>query len=355
MMGQRLRFYKLNYSGKFEEIITEKPLELFTLYTILAIYIPKEKRMYIWVSKNAGQNLKKFIPQIRQQFNTELPDLRILRNITVESGEEPFDFFEKLDFSKNQLEEHVNAQENKIQPALSEINELKDKSEDLIEKEEYMEAIKISEQIIDSAQRIDDKALIKDQEDLITNLKERNKLKNSFSHILEDGIRIKEKYEDFINSKKFIEAHKIVHQFIQENGEDIDLKSIPEIEELLLKEENMWYNFKIEQESNIQTLQHFESQMNTCLENKFYLEASEVIGKAKDLLSLVGDEELENKWKNFERNYFEQRGHSELFQKYDVTLIEVNNLIEDSQFEEAISKLDSLSEEMKADDKKSEN
>ena len=193
MMEQRPKFYKLNYSGKFEEIITEKPLDLFTLYTILAIYIPKEKRMYIWVSKNATQSLKKFIPGIRQLFNTELPDLRILRNITIESGEEPFDFFEKLDFSKDILEEHIDAQENKIKPAMSEINELKDKLEDLIEKEEYMEAIKISEHIIELAQRIDDKALIKDQEELIINLKERNKLKGSFSHIIEESNRIKGK------------------------------------------------------------------------------------------------------------------------------------------------------------------
>jgi len=346
MMEDQPKFYKLNYSGKFEEIITETPLELFTLYTILAIYIPKEKRMYIWVSKNATQSLRKFIPQIRQLFNVELPDLRILRNITIESGEEPFDFFEKLDFSKNQLEEHVDAQESKIKPAISEINELKEKSEDLIEKEEYMEAIKISDQIIESAQRIDDKALIKDQEDLIANLKERNKLKNLVSHIIEEGNRIKEKYEELISSEKFIEAHKIVNQFVQENGEDTDLKSIPEIEELLLKEENMWYNFKIEQESNIQTLKHFESQIETCLDNKFYLQASDVIAKAKDLLSLVGDEELENQWKEIERTYFEQRGKSELFEKYDTTIIEVNTCIENSQFEEAISKLESLSEEM---------
>ena len=350
MMEQQPKFYKLNYSGKFEEIITKKPLELFTLYTILAIYIPKEKRMYIWVSKNATQSLRKFIPQIRQLFNVELPDLRILRNITIESGEEPFDFFEKLEFSKDHLEEHIDAQESKIKPAISEINELKEKSEDLIEKEEYIEAIKISEQIIESAQKIDDKALIIDQEDLITNLKEKNKLKDSFSHIMEENNRIKVKYEELIKSDKLIEAHKIVYQFVQENGEDIDLKSIPEIEELLLKEENMWYNFKIEQESNIQTLKHFESQIDTCLENKFYLQASEVIAKAKDLLSLVGDEELENKWKEHERNYFEQRGQSELFEKYDNTIIEVNSLSEESQFGEAISKLDSLSEEMKTDE-----
>lgn len=350
MMEERPKFYKLNYSGKFEEILTEKPLELFTLYTILAIYAPKEKRMYIWVSKNATQSLKKFIPQIRQLFNVELPNLRILRNITIESGEEPFDFFEKLDFSKNQLESHIDAQENKIKPAMSEIIELKDKVEELIDKEAYMEAINISENIIEAAQKIDDKALIIDQEDLIANLKERNKLKNAVSHVMEEGNRVKEKYEELVNSEKYIDAHKIVSQFVQENGEDMDLKSIPEIEELLLKEENMWYNFKIEQESNIQTLKHFESQMVTCFENQLYLQASDVISKAKDLLSLVGDEELENKWKDIERNYFEQRGKSELFEKYDTTIIEVNALIEDSQFGEAISKLDLLSEEMKGEE-----
>ena len=278
MMEERPKFYKLNYSGKFEEIITEKPLELFTLYTILAIYVPKEKRMYIWVSKNATQSLKKFIPQIRELFNVELPNLRILRNITIESGEEPFDFFEKLDFSKNQLEDHIDTQENKIKPAMSEINELKDKSEDLIEKEEYMEAINISEKIIEAAQRIDDKALIKDQEDLIANLKERNKLKNVVSHVMEEGNRVKEKYEEFINSERYIDAHKMVFQFVQENGEDVDLKSIPEIEELILKEENMWYNFKIEQESNIQTLKHFESQIDTCFENKTTSIAKRIFG-----------------------------------------------------------------------------
>ncbi len=350
MMEERPKFYKLNYSGKFEEIITENPLELFTLYTILGIYMPKEKRMYIWVSKNATQSLRKFIPQIRELFNIELPNLRILRNITIESGEEPFDFFEKLDFSKNQLEDHIEAQEDKIKPAMSEINELKDKVEELIDKEEYNEAIQISENIIEAAQRIDDKALIKDQEELILSLKERSKLRNVVSHVMEEGNRVKEKYEELINSEKYIGAHKIVNQFVQENGEDIDLNSIPEIEALLLKEENMWYNFKIEQESNIQTLKHFESQMETCFENKLFLQASDVIAKAKDLLSLVGDEELETKWKCIEREYFEHRGKSELFEKYDKTIMEVETLKENSQFGEAISKLVSLSGEMKGEE-----
>ena len=116
MPGNDIKIYKLSYSGTFEEQTNDKPLKLFTLYSILAIYSIKAKKMYIWVGKNATHTLKLFIPQIRELFSQKYPKLRILRNITIESGGETFEFFNLFDFDKNSFEDHIVAQEKVIEP-----------------------------------------------------------------------------------------------------------------------------------------------------------------------------------------------------------------------------------------------
>ena len=115
-----LKIFKLNYSGKFDEVKSENVLDLFSLVNVLAIYVPMQKRMYIWIGKNATQGLKKHIAQTRALFSTqkEFSDLKILRNITIEAGSEPSDFFQFIGFSWEDLNEHLKKQEEVLTPLL---------------------------------------------------------------------------------------------------------------------------------------------------------------------------------------------------------------------------------------------
>jgi len=85
-MSSNIKIFKLNYSGTFKEISEEKLLLSFTLFDILTFYVPNQRLMYIWIGKKVSQSLKKLIPQIRGAISSEYPELKILRNITIESG-----------------------------------------------------------------------------------------------------------------------------------------------------------------------------------------------------------------------------------------------------------------------------
>ena len=177
MEDGNLKFFKLDYSGSFEEIRTDSPLELFTLVDILAIYISIQKRMYIWIGKKATQSLRKYIPQIRTRFSEKLPELKILRNITIESGSEPSDFFQFISFTWTELNSHIEEQEAKLEPILKKIEILKVKVINLANSEEYEEAIRFSEEIIEFSKKVKDKALEKEQRDNIKELKSKAKNK----------------------------------------------------------------------------------------------------------------------------------------------------------------------------------
>ena len=91
-----MKFFKLTYSGSFEELDGEKILDYFNLYNIITIYHPVKKTMYIWTGKRSAQTLKRHIASIRQIFSKEFPRLNVLRYITIESGSESEQFFELI-------------------------------------------------------------------------------------------------------------------------------------------------------------------------------------------------------------------------------------------------------------------
>lgn len=308
MVESDIKIYKLNYSGTFEEQPSDNPIDLFTLYTILAIYSKKSKRMYIWVSKNATNSLKIFIPQIRELFSKKYPKLRILRNITVESGEEPLEFFELFDFEKEIFEDHILTQKKLIEPIFNEISELKDKLDAFIKEGQYQEAIEISEQLINLSKEIKDKSLQGDQEELLSNLKERQKLKKIYIDIEKKGSDIKKEFENLINQNKINEAHELVNNFKKEIEKyEVNLTSIPIIEELFLKEENIWHSTKLEEKSLITKLSMLEKDFKTLLKEENYVKSEEIVQNAIEIIDSISDNDLIQKWNKIKQDFIKQK------------------------------------------------
>ena len=203
-MEGNIRIFKVNYSEELFEPEVKKTLDLFTLNNIICVYVRQKKRMYIWIGKSASQSLKNVIPKIRSIASGEHEDMVILRYITIESGSEPSEFFDMIDFSKKELEEYVNYQETKLAPVISEINDLRENAEVKIKSEEFDAAIVVAKDIIKLAKEIDDIALEKDQEEFIQAVTAKSEAKKLQIRIEEDNKAI-EKIEKILEESSELE------------------------------------------------------------------------------------------------------------------------------------------------------
>ncbi len=172
-MSSNIKIFKLNYSGTFEEISEEKILLSFTLFDILTFYVPNQRLMYIWIGKKVSQSLKKLIPQIRGAISSEYPELKILRNITIESGLEPAEFLSIIGITEEVLKVRIKKLETNLYPILSEINRLKEKVDKYFISENYNMAIDAAQKIVNLAKDIDDDSLEQDQINFINEARAR--------------------------------------------------------------------------------------------------------------------------------------------------------------------------------------
>lgn len=365
--NQNLEIYNLNYAGTFKEIKKSPSIEIFNLYNILAIYIYRKRKMFIWIGKNASNSLKIYIPNIRELFFEEFPDKKILRNITIESGFETTDFLENFNFNKLQLDEHIRNQEEKVNPILSMINEIKEHIEKLIKGEKYDEAISKSEEIIKLSQKIEDKALENDQENLIERLKELKRKKeieiisriddlkiiekNNFRighyieaiknareiiniaktadldlivkeeedfiarlsgkynpqqlmvEVREKSVKLKSQYEMLIFNNKIKEAHDLVIDLVNKYGRYCDLLKIPSARYLLDKDRVSWKKYSEEKEKIIIQLEELEKEYIQAIEVNNIKKATKILDYAWDLVFSLNDEELIKKWAQIEEDY----------------------------------------------------
>ena len=344
-----LKIFKLDYSGSFDEISIENAqiIDFFTLIDILAIYVPIQKRMYIWVGKNATQSLRSYIPDVRMRFSEKLPELKILRNITIESGSEPSDFFQFINFNWDQLKAHIKEQEVKLEPIIREITSSKRKLADAVKQEDYGEGIKISENIIQLAKEINDQALEKEQEDLIKDLKEKSKIKSSAENVEGEAHEIKIKFDTLIKTNKpedIVEAHSIVEQFKKKYQESVDLTKIHTPNDLITKDKNIWFSFTREQQEISKEINQLKENLNRAMEKLEITNVEVTMTRAKDLLLRTVDEEIKKEWSEIDSRYLDWKRKNVTIAKIEESIEESLKLKDNFQFEEAISKLESTIE-----------
>ena len=344
-----LKIFKLNYSGKFDEVKSENVLDLFSLVNVLAIYVPMQKRMYIWIGKNATQGLKKHIAQTRALFSTqkEFSDLKILRNITIEAGSEPSDFFQFIGFSWEDLNEHLKKQEEVLTPLIKKIISLQSKQTKLIDSEKYHEAIKISEQIIELAKQINDGALENEQKEIISELNKKSELKTDIDKIKEETRDLKIKFEELVETKtpnNITNAHKMIEEFKQRYEGVFDLTGISESHELIKKDEIVWSNFTKDMKYAIKELEKLKEKFYKTLEKHQIHEAEVILKKAQEYLLSIVDDKIKNEWSSIETEFLEQKIKSETLDKIEKSIKESSKLKENYEFEEAIKKINSTIE-----------
>ena len=302
-MIDNIKVFKLTYSGNLEEISQEDILRSFTLFDILTFYLLNQRRMYIWISKKAPQSLKSHIPSIREIFLRDYPNLKILRNFTVEFGSEPLAFFEAIEVSEEKYREYLNELETKLLPVLSGINRLKDEADKNFISEKYEKSIIFAQKIIELAKEIDDKSLEINLLNFIEEAKSRAKAKEVIDQI-ENECRIKMHIFDNLNkAEEYKEAHKIVMEFRKKYERDYNLLSISVAQELLLKDENMLYNLRQEEQLLKAKLDVLENEIESLISINKLNQAERILEENKSLTDKVIDKEITNKWDSLRNNY----------------------------------------------------
>lgn len=315
MSESGLKIFKLNYNGTFDEVSHENIKDVFTIVNIIAIYVQKKKIMYVWIGQNATQALKNHISNIRVSLKEEFPQFRILRNITFEMRSEPYDFFNNLDISKEELYEHIDYQEKLMLPTIRKIDELKVNSENLIESQDYENAVKISEEIIELAEKFNDEALLIEQKRLMQELRAKSENKKIIEDIEQKMLEVENEFSILIEAKEFLKAHRIIEEFKKKFANFYDLSLIPSAKELISKEKKIW---KEEQDRIIKELNQLENILNFSLNVMDLENAGNAIEKSKMLLIELVDDEIKKNWDEFKKKFVAARNLIESVEKLSI-------------------------------------
>ncbi|MHA1239212.1 MAG: hypothetical protein ACTSQU_00335 [Promethearchaeota archaeon] len=260
-MSSDFKVYKLRYSGSFEEIPHEELNNYLTLFNVLIFYIPDLKRMYVWMGKKTAQSLKRHIPQIRGAISRKYPELIILRNITIESGLEPPEFLNIIGIEGEILKSKIKTLEFKLLPVLSEINRLKEKADKFFIANNYGEAIELAQKIVNLARDIKDDSLEQDQINFINEAHIRARASEILNEIEQVCKEKTKKFNQLVEADNYEEARTVVEEFKQKYADKYELSSIPLAQQLILKEENMVYKLKIEQNKILKDIDKFSEKM----------------------------------------------------------------------------------------------
>jgi vacuolar-type H+-ATPase subunit I/STV1 len=252
---------------------------------------------------------------------------------------EPFEFFKTLNLSKDELYEIINYQEKTVLPVLEKVDDLKEKSGELVKSEEFQEAIKILREIIELANSIQDDALVIEQKTLISELTEKFDNQQIISEIEEATNRVEKEYSQLMRSKKILVAHELVGNFIKKYESVYDLSSIPSTKELILKEDKKW---KAEQEKIRNDLFRLEKDFTSSLEDLNISGAAEIYKNGLNLLANLIDEKTNKKWFNFEKKLLEAKNKVKFIKKFDVFNKDIVKLKETHLYKELKSNIKNL-------------
>jgi len=337
-MSSNIKVFKLTYSGNFIELSADNELDYFNLFDIIAVYIASQKRMYVWIAKKAAQSLKNHIPQIRQIFSREYPELVILRNITVDAGSEPSEFIDLMDFTKEDLHFHLRNVETKLLPIISEINRLKSDVDKYFISEDYEKAMFQAKKIVQLAQKIDDESLERDQEDFIREAEIKFKAKKKLKEIEIECKRIIDEFEERIEAEDYKGAHKIVGKFKVNYGQDYNLNSIPLAKQIILMDDNLGESIDKETNRIKVELNEMLKKIEKNIINEALGTIPSLLNQAKSLKSQIDDEDMDYIWQSVEDQYQKSKN------AFKQTLIQMTQKANDKLMKKEISDAESIFE-----------
>ncbi|MFW9930957.1 MAG: hypothetical protein ACFFD1_16330 [Candidatus Thorarchaeota archaeon] len=295
-MSSNIKVFKLTYSGKFTELSADTELHYFNLFDIIAVYVTNQKRMYVWIARKAAQSLKNHIPQIRQIFSKEYPELIILRNITIDEGFEPPEFFELMNFTRDELLQHLKNIETNLLPIILEINRLKNDVDQYFISEEYEKAIFQAKKIMQIAQKIEDESLERDQRDFIQEAQIKVKAKEKLKEIEEECKIVIDEFEKLIKSEDYQGAHNLVGNFKSKYDKEYNLNTIPLARQIILMDDNLGESINKETNRIKDQLIGLYNRVDMCLAQENLGVLPGIFNQANDLIELIDEPDINYSW-----------------------------------------------------------
>lgn len=238
---------------------------------------------------------------------------------------------------------------------ISEIDQLKVIANNHYLMRKYYEAIKISEEIIELAQKGDMKSIITEQKHFIANI--RNSIKNGKDLVFFDDEfkEVEKKVRSYLSKGDIAEAQTLTEAFRHKFENVVDFQSIPSVNDLIIEVDNLWNAFLKEQGTFKKQLGSLEIQFTSYLSTNNILLAENILTKAKLILKDVNNKILTSQWKDLEDNLFSKKKNKTLVEKVNSGIENINNLTDDYKFDEARKSVDVLMELAQKEDLKSYN
>jgi hypothetical protein len=306
-MSSNIKVFKLTYSGRFIELSAENELNYFNLFDIIAVYVVNQKRMYVWIAKKAAQSLKNHIPQIRQIFSKEYPELVILRNITIDAGFEPPEFIELMNFTREDLFQHLRDIETNLLPIISEINRLKNDVDQYFISEEYEKAIFQAKKIMQLALKIKDESLERDQKDFIQEAQIKVKAMEKLKAIEEECKIVIDQFEKLIEVEDYRGAHNIVGNFKLKYDKEYNLNSIPMARQIILMDDNLGESIDKETNRLKNQLLDLYKKVELCLEEEHLGVLPNIFNQANELIEQIKEPDINYSWQLAKDQYRKQK------------------------------------------------
>ncbi|MHA1197349.1 MAG: hypothetical protein ACTSRH_16965, partial [Promethearchaeota archaeon] len=233
---------------------------------------------------------------------------------------------------ENKENKDLKAEQIKI---ISEIDQLKVIANNHYLMKKYVEAIKISNKIIDLATKAGLNSIIKEQENFINDLKKMIERDTVIKMIIEDLDRLQIKYKKLLELKEIEKANDLVENFRNNYSDLISLDEIPRVKSFLEEHDNSWREY-LERQGNLKKqLDSLEIQFVSYYKTNNLKLAKETLFKAKPLLDLLQENILEAKWKRYAIDLLKKQKIEDLNRKVNKTIEKVNSLVEDYKFTDA--------------------
>ena len=233
---------------------------------------------------------------------------------------------------------------------ISEIDQLKVIANNHYLMKKYYEAIKISEEIIDLAQKGDLKSIITEQKHFIANI--RNSIDNGKDLLFfdEEFKEVEKIVRSYLSKGDITDAHLLTEAFRHKFENVVDFQSIPSVNGLIIQVENLWNAFLNNQGTLKKQLGPLEIQFTSYLNTNNILLAEDILSKAKLILKNVNNKNIEDQWEELEINLTSIKKKEFLEEKVKSEIEHINKLTDDYKFDEAGKSVDALMELMDKED-----
>ncbi|MFX0076101.1 MAG: hypothetical protein ACFE96_11700 [Candidatus Hermodarchaeota archaeon] len=217
---------------------------------------------------------------------------------------------------------------------LSKIDELRVLANNHYLMGKYDEAIKVTEKIMDIAERAKLYSVVREEGEQIANFYKQAKKKNVV--LARDDIEgLKEEYENLLAENKITEAHELLQSFEKHYEKKMSPSSIKRVKDLLQAEEERWSEHHKDQLKLIKQLEPLEIQFNSYINTNNLPLAEETLEKARKLLKTLKDAKILKVWETVETTFLKLKKKYDLDENIKKNLDEVSRFTENYEFGKA--------------------